>query len=109
MFQLVTNNVKIQNALNTAQDYDKLIKHTQTRMPSTKILISQAPNNADAPHSARVSATNHNLTDMYRGSAVTCISNDNIRSFGADKVDLTKHGSSALTHNIKYAVYNPSS
>lgn len=105
IFQLTTNDVKNNNALTTAQDYHKLVRNTQAKLPSAKIIVSQAPNHPKAPYSTCISTANNNLADMLKGSPIPCVDNSHIRSFRQDKVHLSRYGSSALARSIKGAVY----
>ena len=105
VFQLTTNDVDKLSTQATVQEYKQLIQDTQAKLSSTKIIISQAPNNPAHPKSTRITGVNATLADMYQDSPITCIDNSQISAFSNDGIHLTRFGTSARARSMKRAVY----
>ena len=104
--QLTTNDIKGEQPVTaTVQEYSQLVAAIQDKLPSCKILTSQAPNKTSTSRlSTRTALANASIEDMYRATDIVCIDNSNITSFSEDNIHLTRYGTSTLVRNVKAAI-----
>ena len=102
---LTINDVKGHEPGTVVKEYQELVSLIQNKLPTSKILISQAPFKLNTSKlSTRAALVNASLQDAYRGKDIMCISNDNIKSFANDSIHLTRYGTSHLVRNLKAGV-----
>ncbi len=85
--------------------YKRLIEAARAKVPTAKIVISNAPDSGDGSKvSRRTAVVNAQLEDYFHDSDTQCISNRFITGFTKDGIHLTPRGTSHLARNIKQCI-----